>query len=131
MYNGGYQIKLIKGFKKMSTASISRAQAQQLSDFCVKHSIDEIAFVVDHGAYFMARKGTPENDDFENSIQYLKGLNPNTADSDDWYDEQRYKFGGDDFFVKLPSSWLLVILKNVKKQSFSIKLNANSIKLNQ
>lgn len=118
----------------MPVASITREQASQLFTFCKDNSIKEFFFAKDQGAYFGATVGSHEDKNFKNSIQYLKGMNPDIENKDgsDWYDNALDKFGGDDFGVELPVQWLSVFLEDprmAKKKMFSIRINTNSVRL--
>ena len=114
----------------MTTASITKSQAKKLYDFCVEHECKEFFFAKDHGAYFAATTRSSEDNTFKNSIQYLKGCNPDS--DEDYYEEARHKFGGDDFGDHLPTTWLKVFFTEKrfeKKRMFSVRFNKNSILL--
>jgi len=108
--------------------SITRKQALELRNFCLRNKVDEFFLSNDNGAYIGATSG--KDDTFKNSIHYIKGCNP---DNDpDYYEECRYKYGGDDFGVHLPVDWLNEFFNNQHykdKRMFAIQLNQKSVRL--
>ncbi|WP_282109260.1 DUF3085 domain-containing protein [Shewanella algicola] len=118
----------------MATASITRKQAKALYDFCQENKQGEFGFAKDHGAYFYATTGNQEDGNFSNSIQYIKGCDPEQDETKlgDWYDNAREKCGGDDFGESFPIEWLHVFFTNEhfsNKRTFSVRFNKNSISL--
>lgn len=119
----------------MATASITRTQAQKLYDYLVEHEQTVFMFAKDQGAYFCGRPvNDPKNpDETVNSIQYVKGCDPN-KDGDSWYDTARNRFGGDDFGEQIPREWLNVFLTDPglrHRRTFMIQLKADRIVLCQ
>jgi hypothetical protein len=118
----------------MTTASISKAQAKKILDFCQTHSLEKFFFAKDQGAYFGATVGKNEDKTFKNCIEYINGMEPDKKNKDgsDWYDNARMKFGGDDFGIHIPVSWLTLFFQKkefVNKRRFSIKITANNVQL--
>ncbi|MBB1438565.1 DUF3085 domain-containing protein [Shewanella sp. SG41-4] len=118
----------------MTTASITREQAKALYEFCTKNNLDEWFIAKDHGAYFGATAGSNNAGNFSNSIHYIKGCNPDQDEEKegDWYDNAHDKFGGDDFGIHLPTSWLKAFFTDEsfsKKRNFSIRVNKSSVSL--
>ena len=110
--------------------SIKREQALELMKFCLVNKVDDFFIANDNGAYFGATYGGHDDGSFKNNIQYIKGCNP---DNDpDYYEECRYKYGGDDFGVHLPVDWLKTFFNDnhyKNKRMFAIQLNQTSVKL--
>lgn len=111
----------------MSTASITRIQAQQLLEFCVKHNQNELLFVKKHGAYFMARS---KDKTIKNCVKYIRKCDP----SIDSFGVESDKFGYCDVSIQLPSKWLEIFLTHIhfnKKRYFSVRITNNSVTLVQ
>lgn len=114
----------------MATASITREEAKKLYEFCKTNKVDEFFFAKDQGAYFGATTGSQKNNDFSNSIHYVKGCNPTL--NDEWYDYAWAKFGGDDFGVHLSTTWLEAFFNDESysnKRTFGIQINKRSVSL--
>lgn len=123
----------------MSTFSIKKAAALELLAFCEKHKVEQFFIAKDHGAYIGATKDKPlakgEKIDHSkvnvfNNIHYLLGCNPDT--DEDSYEECRYRFGGDDFGVHLPTDWLRQFRDACKvknKRTFSLKVTDNNVSM--
>lgn len=54
------------------------------------------------------------------------GCNPKV--NPDFYEESRYRFGGDDFGIQLPVDWLDVF-KDTQGDSFTVKLTDENVEL--
>ncbi len=76
--------------------TLSVAQTRELADCIIKHNIPNFYLAKDHGAYVGAGildvQGEPQG-----VVFYFRGCDP--SKDPDYYDEARYKFGGDDFGV--------------------------------
>ena len=71
------------------TMTINQQETADFSAFLTAHNLEEWFLAKDHGAYIGATvKGAKW-------IKYFKGCNPDK--SPDFYDNARFKFGGDDF----------------------------------
>lgn len=110
---------------------LSKAKAKQLLDFCKKYKLENFFFAKDQGAYFGQNTGTHGNEDFKNIIFYVKGCNPDI--DEEWYENARNKFGGDDFGEHFEISVLESLLNSdewsklifvFKRDSIEISLSA-------
>lgn len=76
--------------------TLSVAQTRELADCIKKHNIPGFYLAKDHGAYVGAGmvdvQGEPEG-----VVYYFRGCDP--SKDLDYYEEARYKFGGDDFAI--------------------------------
>jgi hypothetical protein len=57
----------------------------------------QLLLVKDQGLYFMSEEGPINPQTKRRLVAYADGLNPDTAEFDDWYDRLRGICGGDDF----------------------------------
>lgn len=89
----------------------------------------QLQLVGDQGVYLMTNVKYPkgETPSSQKMVVYASGCNP--EEDEDFYENKCQKFGGDDGSVSLPIGWVEHALKK-GKNTFSINLNRNSVKLN-
>jgi len=95
--------------------------------------------VGDHGLYMMAgsKENFPRKDGGEGShVVYAKGCNPDL--DEDFYDNKKALFGGDDGVLSIPLAWVEIARKLAKakgvpedKAKFIINLNSKSFSLSK
>ncbi|MFG1304694.1 DUF3085 domain-containing protein [Xanthobacter autotrophicus] len=56
-----------------------------------------VAFVKDHGVYFLSERGERTPDGRQKLLAYAVGCNPHVDAFDDWWELARRELGGDDF----------------------------------
>jgi hypothetical protein len=101
--------------------TLDRKQIIALADFCATHNKDTFFIAKDHGAYVGASTGETNQ-----CIYYFKGCNP--AIDADFYENARYKFGGDDFGELMPVSILTKVKERADITKLKITVGARSIK---
>lgn len=85
-----------QGQKMMVTMTINQQETADFSAFLTAHNLTEWFLAKDHGAYIGATI------DGAKWLKYFQGCNPDK--SADFYDNARFKFGGDDFGEFFPSA---------------------------
>lgn len=79
------------------TLSLSREQVERLIAFCNANGLEKWFIAKDQGAYIGATMGAkPE----QKVIYYFEGCDPEK--DEDWYENARNAFGGDDWGQHLP-----------------------------
>ena len=112
----------------MAIAQITHAQAMSLLAFCQTHKLDQFSFSNDNGAYFCAVTGSRKEGGFKNCVEYLEDMNPTT--DDDAHGMSSAVFGGDDFGVDMPVSWLALFAKHKKESdNFRVQISATEVRL--
>lgn len=112
----------------MSIAEITHKQAATLLSFCQENQLENFSFSNDHGAYFCAITGNRKDGTFKNCVEYLEDMNPNT--DDDAHGMASAVFGGDDFGVDMPVSWLALFAKHkMESDNFRVQISATEVRL--
>lgn len=112
----------------MATITLNRKNLEALSAFAKKHELKTFFLAKDQGAYVGATGGKFGTDDFEQCLFYFAGCNPKT--NDDWYEEARYKFGGDDFGEQFDIDTIHKLVANPLTTKMVIRVGKNSISMN-
>ncbi|OKO99410.1 DUF3085 domain-containing protein [Xenorhabdus eapokensis] len=86
-----------------------------------------LILVGDHGVYLITNAKADGSPSSRGTVAYANGCNPES--DDDFYENKRNLFGGDDGSVRIPSSWAKWALQH--KKAFRIKLTTNSVELMQ
>ncbi|WP_076922836.1 DUF3085 domain-containing protein [Pseudoalteromonas sp. SK20] len=111
---------------KTFNVSLNKSQSKKIFDFCQKHSVTHFYFAKDQGAYFLAKKGSTSNGDFENCLVYVKGCDPNK--NTECYETARNRFGGDDFAESFEVD-VLAQFVNSEYKRINFRFNLNSISI--
>lgn len=85
--------------------TLSRAQVQQLADFCAERNRTQYFIAKDQGAYLGASVGAQPD---QQCLFYFPGCDPRT--DEDWWDACSDKFGGDDFGERMKATDLTTAL---------------------
>ena len=80
----------------------------------------------DQGIYLMTNADLTGSASERGTVVYAQGCNPDT--DEDWYENARYLFGGDDGGITFPAEWY-DIAKSQRKRIFQLRLNADSMEL--
>lgn len=110
----------------MPQITLNRAKVQKLHDLCVKHGRDTFFLAKDQGAYVGACGGSQDDGTFENCIFYFKGCDPQK--DEDFYDNARQMFGGDDFGEHFSADILKAFLDEAHNTKMVIKVGQTSIR---
>lgn len=110
----------------MAKIKVTREQVQALVDFCAKHNLKDFFLAKDHGAYIGQSIGAGAEDN--RCIYYFPRCNPKI--DEDYYDNARAEFGGDDFGEYFPLDWLTSALAEPKMKSIELVVTKTQIKLN-
>jgi hypothetical protein len=106
----------------MHTIDLSRAQVQQLVDFCVEHKRTTWFIAKDHGAYLGASTGAKPK---PQCLFYFPGCDPEK--DEDFYDTADTKFGGDDFGEHMPLADLQRYLEKPAMDGIRVKVTSRAI----
>lgn len=110
----------------MPQIKLSRKELREFSDFLSEHKVGRWFLAKDDGAYIGATNGKSREDDaFARKLFYFKGCNPDI--DEDYYDNARDKFGGDDFGEWFQPSVIYELAGNPKVTAMILKVNKNSI----
>lgn len=118
------------GLLKFKTQDVKRVVSHALNSpnhhipFDVIPNQPAILIVHDHGVYLMSN-GTPcDKEGDKNHVVYAQGCNPNT--DEDFYEESRYKVGGDDFAEPFPVT-AGTLQRCDQYEELHIRMNSKSI----
>ena len=115
----------------MPRISFPRADVQTLLDFSTANDFTTFGVAKDQGAYILSHwlKDKPKGEN--NVVVYAKGMNPDT--DEDWYQQCRYKLGGDDFgCMDLPLEWLVIFLNDpafARKKVLTLNITQSNISM--
>lgn len=84
--------------------------------------------VGDQGVYLMSNAKFAEGQK-RAILAYAEECNPGKLEFDEWYENKRYLFGGDDGGVTLPIEWFQKAVASGKK-TFKLQMLAKSIRMN-
>ncbi len=107
-------------------SGLLRFDAKQILDLtaALKPS-DPVVLVGDHGVYIMSVEGPKKDDGSAKIVVYAEGCNPET--DEDYYDNKRDIFGGDDGVEDIGTALEIARLAKVAKKSLLVKLTATRI----
>ena len=86
-----------------------------------------LILVGDHGVYLITNAKMDGSPSSRGTVAYANGCNPEL--DDDFYENKRNLFGGDDGSVRIPYDWAKWAIQH--KKAFRIKLTTNSVELMQ
>ena len=110
----------------MPAITLNADKTRELSTFVRKHGLDKFFVAKDQGAYIGAAAGSHEDGTFENKIFYFRGCD--TKKNDDFYENARYKFGGDDFGEHMSVDFLHKCADHPKLKSFKVVVTPTAVK---
>jgi hypothetical protein len=108
----------------MPQITIRLAEVKRLIAFCKTHGKTQYFIAKDHGAYLGATTGAAPA---PQCLFYFKGCDPR-VDTDDYYDNARYAFGGDDFGCNLELSTLENMLTAIEKEEAKLTAGGKKFK---
>lgn len=87
---------------------------------------NSFSLVGDHGVYMLPNKVLGKTPSESGFVVHAKGCNPDI--DEDFYENKRVIFGGDDGAIQIPFEWVLIAKENNNEQ-LKIKLNQDSVSL--
>ena len=104
----------------------TKASTEHITIFTEKIG-PSLILVGDHGVYLMSSaKNEILGEDGKNFVVYAEECNPNTMGFDDWYENKRNSFGGDDGAEPVDIKFF-DFLKDYKKPFVIMDINAQGI----
>ena len=111
----------------MTQITITRKDLEAMSALAKKHGSKKFFMAKDQVAYVGVTGG--EGDTFENHIVYFKGMDPK-KNPDDFYDNARYAFGGDDFGEHFDMDIIHKLVADPLVTKMVVKVGRSSISIN-
>jgi hypothetical protein len=103
---------------------LTREQVERLIALCEANHLEKYFVAKDQGAYVGASAGpAPE----QKVIYYFEGCDPEKDEN--WYENAREDFGGDDFGVHLPVSGLIAMLARKGTKGINIVVTPEYVRL--
>ena len=86
-----------------------------------------VRLVGDEGVYFMPKRFRRAGETARSPIVFAEECNPNTMEFEDWWQNKRNSWGGDDGSTNVPIRALSHVLDNPKAEALSVTFLENSI----
>lgn len=109
---------------KIQTLPLTREQVERLATFCEASKLEKFFVAKDQGAYVGASAGSEPD---QKVIYYFEGCDPEKDEN--WYENAREDFGGDDFGVYLPIRDLTSLLEREGTKGVSVVVTPEYINL--
>jgi len=110
----------------MPQITLTRDDLNEFALFLRKHNVEKWFIAKDHGAYIGATNNE-KGDNFQSKLFYFSGCNPDT--DEEFYDNARNKFGGDDFGDFFDAAIVHDICADPKAKDMVVVVNKKSINI--